>query len=346
MFIPCRKGVSVSGTTELDLSRLTLPLSDGNIRYFEYENDKFEYLSEYKSADPQRGIAFLPKRGLNIHENEVMRAFKTVNDSYIEPISFIVPRRAEVFQGDIYPPVTGSRPGMTAQQWLDGKDALPPKIDLESVYAGEAPVEVPSDYKPPPPLTPMTPAPPKETKKPEPTQETPLPTPALRSPPPSMKEQGQSMSNIADKFADKEESESEEDDSSIEEVAKPAERTEKRAPPPTDDKTEVIASSKGLEGAAESRQQESAGMWKVSIQVSLMPSPVNHVQSSTQPTSTSGPRAPETSSSSGQSGIEGDLAEIKSLLQQQRVTMASQSDMILQLTSEVDTLKRAVAKLS
>lgn len=40
--------------------------SDGNIRYFEYENDKFEFLSEYKSGDPQRGIAFLPKRGVNV----------------------------------------------------------------------------------------------------------------------------------------------------------------------------------------------------------------------------------------------------------------------------------------
>ena len=40
--------------------------SDGNIRYFEYENDKFEFLSEYKSGDPQRGIAFVPRRGINV----------------------------------------------------------------------------------------------------------------------------------------------------------------------------------------------------------------------------------------------------------------------------------------
>lgn len=45
--------------------------SDGNIRYFEYENDKFEFLSEYKSADPQRGIAFLPKRGVNVCETNI-----------------------------------------------------------------------------------------------------------------------------------------------------------------------------------------------------------------------------------------------------------------------------------
>jgi coronin-1B/1C/6 len=42
--------------------------SDGNIRYFEYENDKFEFLSEYKSPEPQRGVAFLPKRGVNVSD--------------------------------------------------------------------------------------------------------------------------------------------------------------------------------------------------------------------------------------------------------------------------------------
>jgi hypothetical protein len=45
---------------------LTRPTSDGNIRYYEYENDKFEYLSEHKSAEPQRGLAFMPRRGLNV----------------------------------------------------------------------------------------------------------------------------------------------------------------------------------------------------------------------------------------------------------------------------------------
>lgn len=39
---------------------------DGNIRYFEYANDKFEFLSEYKSSEPQRGIAFTPRRGINV----------------------------------------------------------------------------------------------------------------------------------------------------------------------------------------------------------------------------------------------------------------------------------------
>lgn len=198
---------------------------DGNIRYYEYEHDKFEYLSEYKSSDPQRGVAFVPKRGVNMHENEVMRGYKTVNDSYIEPISFIVPRRAESFQEDIYPPTVGLKPAISAAEWFDGAEGLPPKISLESVYDGTGVKEVPTE----------TPKPVKKVsepvKAPEPKKEVPPPTPeptpvTVRAPPASMKEQGATMMSAASKFQDSEPVEDDGDDgSSFEEVQKPVERT-------------------------------------------------------------------------------------------------------------------------
>lgn len=197
---------------------------DGNIRYYEYENGKFEYLSEYKSADPQRGVAFLPKRAVDMHENEVMRAYKTVNDSYIEPISFIVPRRAESFQEDIYPPTVGLKPAMSGKEWFDGAEKLPPKISMESVYDGGAPEEVAASEKPaakaPEPV--KAPEAKKEVNQPEPEAQ-PVTT---RAPPASMKEQGSSMMAMASKFEDKEPAEDDNDDaSSFEEVQKPVERT-------------------------------------------------------------------------------------------------------------------------
>ncbi|KAL6823950.1 hypothetical protein V8C40DRAFT_266513 [Trichoderma camerunense] len=191
---------------------------DGNIRYYEYENDKFEYLSEYKSVDPQRGIAFIPRRGINVHENEVMRAFKTVNDNYIEPISFTVPRRAETFQADIFPPAVGLRPAVSAKEWLDGKTGLPAKIDLESVYEGTAPKEVAADYQPPAPVV----APKVEPKKEEPKEE---PKPVVRAPPPSVSDQKSSIAAMANKFQDDEEEEpKQEEPSSFDEEVKPAVR--------------------------------------------------------------------------------------------------------------------------
>ena len=220
---------------------------DGNIRYFEFENGKFEFLSEYKSADPQRGIAFLPKRGVNIHENEIMRAFKTVNDSYIEPISFLVPRRAEVFQDDIFPPTVGTKPAMSAGDWFDGKEGLPARIDLASVYAGEEPTEIASDYKPSvPAASRKEPSPSK--KAPEPELEPTSPASAIRGPPPSMNQQTASIKDLASKFNDdKEGDESGEESSDFEEIAKPIDRTERHAAATAPkDNSEPKAISRGL----------------------------------------------------------------------------------------------------
>ena len=199
---------------------------DGNIRYYEYENDKFEYLSEYKSSDPQRGVAFVPKRGLNMHDNEVMRAYKTVNDSYIEPISFIVPRRAETFQEDIYPPTVGLKPAVSSKEWFGGEDGLPPKISMESLYDGSGvreilPVEVKRPAKAPEPAKAAEPEPVKESEPPRPESS----MVASRGPPPSMKEQGSSMMAMASKFEDNGAAEEPEEESDFEEIQKPFERT-------------------------------------------------------------------------------------------------------------------------
>lgn len=230
--------VNIFATTISNLS------SDGNIRYFELENDKFEFLSEHKSADPQRGVAFMPKRGVNMHENEVARAYKTVNDQYIEPVSFIVPRRSENFQDDIYPPTTGLAPAMSSSEWLSGKEAIPPKISMASLFDGEgikevsgveekptgsmdAPASKPAEAPKPAETPKKTPEPSSPKAVPEPVPE---PTPAAR-PMPSMKEQGASMAALVSKLAGSEEEDnvSDGDDSSFEEVPKPVERSTRSA---------------------------------------------------------------------------------------------------------------------
>ena len=73
---------------------------DGNIRYYEYENDNLHFLSEFGAKDPQRGMTFLPRRALDVSENEVARAYK-ISGSTVEPLAFIVPRKAESFQASV-----------------------------------------------------------------------------------------------------------------------------------------------------------------------------------------------------------------------------------------------------
>ncbi|KAF9122645.1 Coronin-like protein crn1 [Mortierella sp. 14UC] len=106
---------------------------DGNIRYYEYENDEMFLLSEYSSNVPQRGLGFLPKRALNVNDCEIARAFK-VSNGIVEPISFTVPRKSDSFQGDLFPDCIGDEAALTADAWFGGETADPKLISLEKGF--------------------------------------------------------------------------------------------------------------------------------------------------------------------------------------------------------------------
>ncbi|KAG5641190.1 hypothetical protein DXG03_005790 [Asterophora parasitica] len=143
---------------------------DGNIRYYEYESDTLHALSEHKSSDPQRGMCFLPRRALNVGDCEIARAYK-VHGSSIEPIAFIVPRKADSFQSDIFPPAASAEPSLSASEFFAGKTAPRNLVDLSSgtSYASSAsasnpiPASTPALTNPlvsqPPPASAPVPAP-------------------------------------------------------------------------------------------------------------------------------------------------------------------------------------------
>lgn len=240
-----------------------------------------------------------------------MRAYKTVNDSYIEPISFTVPRRAETFQSDLYPPAVGIKPAMSALEWLDGKDGLPAKIDLESVYDGNAPVEIPSDYKPQTAAAPPAASKPAPKKEPEP----PKPAPVAARPPPVVADQKASISAMANKYQDNEES-SDDDDaetSSFEEITKPVVR-------------------------AAAAVQSKAAVPAVKSPASPVKPKSPEISPAPQPTITSVSR---TAAAAG-SSLESSLEHIRHLLEKQTQIISDQSDKISLLTHEVEVLKKRV----
>lgn len=160
---------------------------DGNVRYYELENDELHYLSEYKSTDPQRGLTFLPRRDLNADENEIARAYKVTNNM-VQPISFICPRRADSFQSDIFPPAPSAVPAMNSDEFFGGKSALPNLLNLQdgkgvSAEQGLTPTSS-SVSSAPAPAPAQAPAPAKvaePTPAPEPTRSEPLPEPTRRA---------------------------------------------------------------------------------------------------------------------------------------------------------------------
>jgi coronin-1B/1C/6 len=176
-------------------------------------------------------------------------------------VSFIVPRRSETFQEDVYPPTVGLKPAVSSNEWFAGKDGIPPKVSMESLYEGEGMKEVEEEQMP------VTKAPeavkaPEPAKVPEPVQSKaqakpePAPVP-VREAPPSMKEEGGSMMAMADKFTDHDAGNGDGSDaSSFEEVQRPAERSSAVKPASsTVTKDEAVAPASELWEAPEETEE-------------------------------------------------------------------------------------------
>jgi len=108
---------------------------DGNIRYYEIVDEApyIHYLTEFKSATPQRGMALMPKRGVNVSDCEIVRILK-VSTKMMEPISFQVPRKSDLFQADIFPDCFAGEPALTGEQWVAGETAKAKTASLEKGF--------------------------------------------------------------------------------------------------------------------------------------------------------------------------------------------------------------------
>jgi len=112
---------------------------DGNIRYYEIVDDAtgIYYLTEFKSATPQRGLCMVPKRAVNTADCEIVRMLK-IGTKTVEPISFQVPRKSDIFQDDIFPDCYAGEPAVSAAEWLGGKDGDPKTMSLAGGFVPKA----------------------------------------------------------------------------------------------------------------------------------------------------------------------------------------------------------------
>ncbi|XP_065753164.1 coronin-6 isoform X3 [Phocoena phocoena] len=108
---------------------------DSSIRYFEITEEPpfVHYLNTFSSKEPQRGMGFMPKRGLDVSKCEIARFYK-LHERKCEPIIMTVPRKSDLFQDDLYPDTPGPEPALEADEWLSGQDAEPVLISLRDGY--------------------------------------------------------------------------------------------------------------------------------------------------------------------------------------------------------------------
>lgn len=110
---------------------------DSVIRYFEItpEVPFVHYINTFQLSDPQRGIGFMPKRGVDISTCEITRFYRLNNSGFCQIITMTVPRKSELFQEDLYPDTPGDVPALTAEEWWEGQSKEPLLISLKDGYS-------------------------------------------------------------------------------------------------------------------------------------------------------------------------------------------------------------------
>jgi len=105
---------------------------DGNIRYYEVVNEDpyLHVISEFKSAQPQRGVAMLPKVAVDTTLCEVVRLMKLTTNSVV-PVMFQVPRKSELFQADLFPDTAAPEPTATAAEYFAGTNGEPKLVSMK-----------------------------------------------------------------------------------------------------------------------------------------------------------------------------------------------------------------------
>jgi coronin-1B/1C/6 len=109
---------------------------DSVIRYFEItaEPPFVHYINTFQTPDPQRGIGMMPKRGCDVSICEIARFYRLNNSGFCQVVSMTVPRKSELFQEDLYPDTPSDIPAATAEEWFEGKDAVPNLVSMKEGY--------------------------------------------------------------------------------------------------------------------------------------------------------------------------------------------------------------------
>jgi len=99
---------------------------DGNIRYYEIADEEpcVFLLNEFKSKDPQAGMAILPKSCCEVMKCELTRLVKLTPQGQIIPIKFEVPRKDNHYFQDLFPD-TMYGPSMQGSDWFNGANQGP-----------------------------------------------------------------------------------------------------------------------------------------------------------------------------------------------------------------------------
>lgn len=110
---------------------------DGNIKYLEMTSEApYAFaLDSFVDNVSQKGFTMIPKPAMDVKRCEVARGLRLLGDS-VQPLSFIVPRKTELFQADIFPDTYSYEATGSAEDYFGGKNPAPTMKSMNPKNAG------------------------------------------------------------------------------------------------------------------------------------------------------------------------------------------------------------------
>ena len=102
---------------------------DGDVKIFQLEDEKIRNITSHRTRHPCLGMAMRPKTSCNVLNCEIACMVRAIRGSLV-PIHFLVPRKNDCFQEDLFPDTAGPYPTLTSQEWFNGENQPPPKVEL------------------------------------------------------------------------------------------------------------------------------------------------------------------------------------------------------------------------
>lgn len=105
-------------------------------RYFELKSGgELFFLSQFGASNSQAGLCMKPKRCCDTHKMEVATLFK-MEKTTVVPINFVLPRKGDSFQEDVYPNSAAPTSAITSSDWQAGAVANPVMMSLDPSGGG------------------------------------------------------------------------------------------------------------------------------------------------------------------------------------------------------------------
>lgn len=102
---------------------------DALIKYFEWSfaTSELHYVDSFGGSEPQKGFSLFPKNAVDVGKHEVVRGIRLEATS-LQYVSFMVPRKSDAFQEDLYPETPALEPSQSVCDWVEGENLRPPRM--------------------------------------------------------------------------------------------------------------------------------------------------------------------------------------------------------------------------